>query len=162
VTHPWLVKGCTWDLSSSWLWLVPPGVPITTYKPSPNDNYLVHTLPLSIIIQPMNKEFDGTIFPYFHIYSGFIYYVMIYFNAMEMLHKFCVPHCQFISSLLPTSSVQDFNVLTPEPYTMCLILFPNIQRMKRQRIKQRASDPPCKLVVIVKVDRIWLDLQEWS
>jgi hypothetical protein len=85
---------------------------------------------------------------------------MIYFNAMEMLHKFCVPHCQFISSLLPTFSVQDFNVLTPEPYTMCLILFPNIQRMKRQRIKQRASDPPCKLVIIVKVDRICLDLQE--
>ncbi len=80
---------------------------------------------------------------------------MTCYNAMETLHKFCVPHCQFISSLLPRSSVQDFNVLNPEPYTLCLILFPNIQR-----IKQRASDPPCKLVIIVEIDRICLDLQE--
>ncbi len=75
-----------------------------------------------------------------------------------MLWKHCIsfvyPHCPFISSLLPRSSVQDFNVLSPEPYTMCLIVFPNIQRIKRQRIKQRASDPPCKLVIIVTINRI--------
>ncbi len=117
-TPGWLrVMGCNWDLSSSWLWLLTTGVAITTYKPSPNDNYLVHTLPLSIIIQPMNKEFDGTIFPYFHIYQ--VLYMMWW--HILMLLKRCISFVYLIANLSQVCDqdllfrISVFLILNPTP-----------------------------------------------